>query len=220
MESWNFDFYKEIDLPGCTGNGDGPECGGGGSLLNGGRGWGSILQEASLWGDFDGSWLLDLEEGGVRMTSGPDETNSVLLGFFIRLNEPNVELLLKTNQGAHEELIFHLWTAACFWRCFWSNSSSPAPFQVALLGDFELKQCCWTRRRSLLGDLIGWQTWLWSGPASWNCDGGEKVKHEPVDPSPCRQARRCATGQCVRVADDFDHEIISVDVIVTSLIAP
>ena len=48
MESWNFVFYKEIDLPGCTGNGDGPECGGGGSLLNGGRGWGSILPEASL----------------------------------------------------------------------------------------------------------------------------------------------------------------------------
>ena len=48
MESWNFDFYKEIDLPECTGNGDGPECGGGGSLLNGGRGWGSILPEASL----------------------------------------------------------------------------------------------------------------------------------------------------------------------------
>ena len=66
-----------------------------------------------------------------------------------------------------------------------------------------------TRRRALLGDLIGW--WLWSGPASWFCDGGEKVKHEPVDPSPCRQARRCATGQCVRVADDdFDHEIISL----------
>ena len=139
MESWNFDFYKEIDLPECTGNGDGPECGGGGSLLNGGRGWGSILSVSSLWGDFDGSWLLDLEEGGVRMTSGPDETDSVLVGFFFRLNEPNVELLLKTNQGAHEELIFHLWTAACFWRCFWSNSSSPAPFQVALLGDFELK---------------------------------------------------------------------------------
>ena len=139
MESWNFDFYKEIDLPECTGNGDGPEFGGRVSLLNGGRGWGSILSVSSLWGDFDGSWLLDLEEGGVRMTSGPDETNSVLLGFFIRLNEPNVELLLKTNQGAHEGLIFHLWTAACFWRCFWSNSSSPAPFQVALLGDFELK---------------------------------------------------------------------------------
>ena len=48
MESWNFDFYKEIDLPECTGNGDGPEFGGRVSLLNGGRGWGSILSVSSL----------------------------------------------------------------------------------------------------------------------------------------------------------------------------
>ena len=40
-----------------------------------------------------------LEEGGVSMTRGPDETPSLLApGFFIRLKEPNVELLLEANQ--------------------------------------------------------------------------------------------------------------------------
>ena len=62
-------------------------------------GCGPMLSVAPFWGRLLGVDEGPLEEGGVRMTRGPDETPSPLLApaFFIRLKEPNVELLLKVN---------------------------------------------------------------------------------------------------------------------------
>ena len=155
-----------------------------------------ILMAVDCWTWKRGVWgwpAVQMRQTPSWSDSSSDWMNPMLSSCWKQIKE-----LMKT---LHWRVDFPPLNCGLFLEMLLEQLQLPRTVPSGAPGWFWIKVMLLTRRRALLCDLIGWQRWLWSGPASQFCDGGDKVRHEPVNPSPCRQAGRCATGQCVRVAD-------------------